>query len=48
MIDENILAVDQAKELFSRARPELAFEWVEVTRKVGNSRYQGENASESL
>lgn len=35
--------VDQAKELLSVARPESAFEWYEVTKKVGNSRYQGED-----
>ena len=40
--------VEQAKELLSVARPESAFEWYEVTRKVGNSRYQGEDASEPL
>ena len=36
--------VDQAKELLSVVRPESAFEWYEVTRKVGNSRYQGEDS----
>ena len=40
--------VDQAKELLSVARSESAFEWYEVTRKVGNSRYQGEDASEPI
>jgi len=32
----------------SVAQPESAFEWYEVTRKVGNSRYQGEDASEPI
>ena len=40
--------VDQAKELLSVARPESAFEWYEVTRKVGNSRYQGEDSSKNI
>lgn len=40
--------VDQAKELLSVARPESAFEWYEVTKKVGNSRYQGEDSAEPI
>lgn len=38
--------VDQAKELLSVARPESAFEWYEVTKKVGNSRYQGADVTD--
>ena len=40
--------VDQAKELLSVARPESAFEWYEVTKRMGNSTYQGEDATEPL
>lgn len=40
--------VDQAKELLSVARPESAFEWYEVTKKVGNSRYQGEDSTHPI
>ncbi|MFT0548178.1 SOS response-associated peptidase [Allopusillimonas ginsengisoli] len=40
--------VDQALELLSTARPESAFQWWEVTRKMGNSRYQIADSSEPL
>lgn len=40
--------VEQAKELLSVTRPESVFEWFEVTQKLGNSRYQGDDASEPL
>ena|SRR5690606_37544709 len=40
--------VEQAKKLLSVARPESAFEWYEVTRKMGNSRYQGEDSSKPV
>ncbi len=38
-LDPN-LSVDKALELLSTPRPESAFHWWEVTRKMGNSRYQ--------
>ena len=38
--------VDEALSLLSTARPESAFEWWPVTRAIGNSRYQLDNASE--
>lgn len=37
--------VDQAKELLSVARHESDFEWYQVTKKMGDSRYQGEDSS---
>ncbi|MHC8946881.1 SOS response-associated peptidase [Advenella incenata] len=40
--------VEQAKELLSVARPESAFEWYEVTKKMGNSGYQGEDLTAQL
>ena len=41
-------AADLVVELLSVARPESAFEWYEVTKKVGNSRYQGDDSSEPI
>lgn len=38
-------APEQAKAILTAPRPESAFEWYQVTRKVGNSRYQGEDSS---
>lgn len=46
-IDPN-LSVHQALELLSTPRPESAFHWWQVTRKMGNSRYQLNDASEPL
>lgn len=40
--------VNQAKELLSVPRPESAFEWYEVTKKMGNSTYQGEDSAEPI
>lgn len=40
--------VEQALELLSTPRPESAFQWWEVTRKMGNSRYQLPDAGEPL
>lgn len=40
--------VDQAKQILSAARPESAFQWWQVTRAMGNSRYQMPDASEPL
>lgn len=37
---------DQAKRVLSAARPESAFQWWQVTRAMGNSRYQLADASE--
>lgn len=42
------LPVSDALELLSTPRPESAFRWWEVTRKMGNSRYQLADASESI
>lgn len=42
------LPVDDALELLSTPRPEGAFQWWQVTRKVGNSRYQLPDASEPI
>jgi len=39
---------DQAKQILTTPRPELAFEWYEVTKKMGNSRYQGEDSAEPI
>lgn len=40
--------VAQAKELLSVARPESAFKWYEVTKRVGNSNYQGEDSKKPI
>ncbi len=40
--------MEQAKQLLSLARPEASFEWYEVTRKVGNSRYQEEDSADPV
>jgi putative SOS response-associated peptidase YedK len=40
--------VASALELLSIARPESAFQWWEVTRKMGNSRYQLLDASQPI
>lgn len=40
--------VDKALELLSTPRPESAFRWWEVTRKMGNSRYQMADASDPI
>ncbi|NYT77912.1 SOS response-associated peptidase [Alcaligenaceae bacterium] len=42
------LPVDQALPLLSTARPESAFQWWEVTRKMGDSRYQMADTSGPL
>lgn len=42
------LAVDAALEVLSTPRPESAFQWWPVTRKVGNSRYQLPDASQPV
>nr|WP_276562048.1 SOS response-associated peptidase family protein [Alcaligenes phenolicus] len=39
-------AVEDALGLLSTPRPESAFRWWQVTRAVGNSRYQGADAAE--
>lgn len=39
---------DQAKQILSAARPESAFQWWQVTRAMGNSRYQLPDASEPI
>lgn len=39
---------NDALDLLSTARPESAFEWWQVTRAMGNSRYQLADASEPL
>jgi len=39
------LPVEEASELLSTPRPESAFQWWPVTRKMGNSRYQLPDAS---
>lgn len=39
---------DQAREILTTARPESAFEWYQVTRKVGNAKYQGADSSEPI
>ena len=40
--------VDAALDLLSTARPESAFQWWQVTRAMGNSRYQLADASEPI
>lgn len=40
--------VDKALELLTTSRPESAFRWWEVTRKMGNSRYELPDASEPI
>lgn len=40
--------VDAGLELLSMPRPESAFRWWQVTRAMGNSRYQGEDAAEPV
>lgn len=42
------LPVEEALELLSTPRPESAFQWYQVTRAMGNSRYQLADASEPL
>jgi len=42
------LPVEQALALLSTPRPESAFQWWEVTRKMGNSKYQLPDASEPI
>lgn len=42
------LPVPQALELLTTARPETAFQWWRVTRAMGNSRYQGKDASRPI
>lgn len=42
------LPVEAALDILSTPRSEDAFEWHPVTRKVGNSRYQGEDCAEPL
>ena len=42
------LQVGQALELLSTARPESVFQWWQVTRAMGSSRYQGEDASRAV
>lgn len=39
-------SIDDALELLSTARPEDAFQWWAVTRRMGNSRYQMPDSSE--
>ncbi len=39
---------DQAKQILSAARPESAFQWWQVTKAMGNSRYQMPDASEPV
>lgn len=39
---------DQAKQILSAARPESAFHWWQVTRAMGNWRYQLNDASEPI
>jgi putative SOS response-associated peptidase YedK len=41
-------AVDEALAILSTPRPESAFEWWAVTRRMGNSRYQLSDASEPI
>lgn len=43
-VDPN-LAVNQALEILSTARSESAFQWWQVTKKIGNSRYQMPDAT---
>ncbi|TAL87482.1 MAG: SOS response-associated peptidase [Candidimonas sp.] len=40
--------VDQAKEILSTPRPESAFVWHQVTRKMSNARYQGVDSSDPI
>ena len=42
------LSVEKALELLSTPRPESAFQWWEVTRAMGNIKYQLSDASEPL
>lgn len=42
------VSVDQALELLSTPRPESAFRWWEVTRAMGNSRYQMPDSSKPI
>lgn len=39
---------EQAKEILMTPRPESAFEWYRVTKAVGNSKYQNEDAIKPL
>lgn len=41
-------SVDDALELLSTPRPESAFHWWQVTRKMGNSRYQLPDANKPI
>lgn len=41
-------SVKEALELLSTPRPESAFQWWQVTRAMGNSRYQLADASEPI
>lgn len=40
--------VDQAKEILSAPRPESAFVWHQVIRKMGNSKYQGADSGDPI
>src|SRR5690606_26058908 len=42
------LPVDDALAILSTPRPESAFRWWAVTRKMGNSRYQDADASKPI
>ena len=42
------LAVEDALEILSTPRPESAFHWWPVTRKMGNSRYQSADTDEPV
>src|SRR5690606_17956325 len=46
-VDPNV-PVEEALQILSTARPESAFRWWQVTRKMGNSRYEMPDASEPL
>ena len=37
---------DQAKQILLAARPESTFQWWQVTKAIGNSKYQLADASE--
>lgn len=41
-------SVDKAKEILSTPPPETAFQWWQVTRNMGNSRYQLPDASDPV